>query len=139
MKKEETLKSYGLKNTAPRSKILQLLEEAKHRHLSAEDIFNQLRERGDDVGLATVYRVLSQFEDVGLLVRHNFDTGLSVYELDSGEHHDHLVCLHCSVVIEFVDDVIEKRQLVVAAQHQFEVQHHSLVMYGVCAKCQSLA
>jgi Fur family transcriptional regulator, ferric uptake regulator len=134
--KDETLKAYGLKTTAPRSKILQLLRCSENRHMSAEDVFNILRTQSDDVALATVYRVLNQFEDAGLVIRHNFDSGLSVYELDSGEHHDHLVCVKCAKVIEFVDQKIERQQALVAKQNHFKIQHHSLIIYGLCPGCQ---
>ncbi len=134
--KDETLKLYGLKTTVPRSKILQLLKDAEQRHMSAEDIFSVLRDRREDVGLATVYRVLNQFEDAGLVIRHSFDTGLSVYELDSGEHHDHLVCVKCSRVIEFLDEKIERQQTLVAKQNNFKIEHHSLIIYGLCEDCQ---
>ena len=134
--KDETLKAYGLKITAPRLKILQLLGDSTQGHFSAEDIFTKLRSTGNDVGLATVYRVLNQFEDVGLVIRHNFDSGLSVYELNTGERHDHLVCVKCCKVNEFVDELIEERQKLVAKQYQFKLVNHSLVIYGMCPDCQ---
>lgn len=132
----EELKKAGLKVTVPRMKILSILETAKERHLSAEDIYKQLLESGHDVGLATVYRVLTQFEQAGLVVRHHFEGDYSVFELDNGEHHDHLVCVACGRVEEFVDDVIEERQKQVAEQFGFEMTDHSLYIYGICGKCK---
>lgn len=122
--------------TLPRIKILQILENAKDHHLSAEDIYRVLAESGEDIGLATVYRVLAQFEEAGLLVRHNFEGGHSVFELDSGEHHDHLVCVKCGRVEEFVDPVIEERQQVIAKEAGYAMTDHSLNIYGICGQCQ---
>ncbi len=127
----QELRKAGLKVTLPRVKILQLLEhaEANNHHLSAEDIYKHLLETGEDVGLATVYRVLTQFEGAGLVTRHNFESGHSVFELAQSQHHDHMVCLDSGEVIEFVDEVIEKRQREIAAKHGFEIIDHSLVLY----------
>lgn len=130
------LKKAGLKVTLPRVKILQILENARDHHLSAEDVYRILLESGDDIGLATVYRVLTQFEEAKLVVRHNFAEGHSVFELDHGTHHDHLVCIKCSNVEEFVDSVIEERQKYVAQKAGYSITAHSLNIYGVCEKCQ---
>jgi len=130
------LKKAGLKVTLPRVKILEILENAQTRHLSAEDIYKILIEAGEDVGLATVYRVLTQFEEAKLVVRHNFSEGHSVFELDSGAHHDHLVCVRCGRVEEFIDNVIEKRQKQVAEHAGFSITEHSLNIYGICGGCQ---
>jgi Fur family ferric uptake transcriptional regulator len=130
------LKKAGLKITLPRIKILEILENAKDHHLSAEDVYRILVESGDDIGLATVYRVLTQFEEAGLVVRHHFSEEHSVFELDHGEHHDHLVCVKCGKVKEFVDHVIEERQRQVAADAEFSITDHSLNIYGICKSCQ---
>lgn len=130
------LKDAGLKITLPRTKILQILENAPNRHMSAEDVYKTLLEQDDDVGLATVYRVLTQFEQAGLVLRHHFEGGHSVFELDAGGHHDHLVCLKCGKVEEFTDPFIEQRQHEVAEQHRFKLTEHSLYLYGECADCQ---
>lgn len=132
------LKKAGLKITLPRLKILELLENAKEHHLSAEDIYRQLVESGDDIGLATVYRVLTQFEEAGLVVRHNFSEGHSIFELNHGTHHDHLVCVKCGKVKEFVDHLIEKRQQEVAEAAGFKITDHNLNIYGICKECQKL-
>ncbi len=127
----QELRKAGLKVTLPRVKILQLMEQAEedNHHLSAEDVYKALLEAGEDVGLATVYRVLTQFETAGLVVRHNFEGGHSVFEMAKGEHHDHMVCLETSRVIEFVDPIIEKRQHEIAEEHGFEIVDHSMVLY----------
>lgn len=130
------LKDAGLKITAPRTKILQMLENASEHHMSAEDVYSKLKEAGDDVGLATVYRVLAQFEAAGFIVRHNFEGGHSVYELDQGQHHDHLVCVKCGKVEEFVDSEIEQRQSHIAEKNNFKMTDHNLTIYGLCEKCQ---
>ena len=130
------LKKAGLKITAPRIKILQILESAKEHHLSAEEIYRMLIEAGDDIGLATVYRVLTQFHEAGLVKRHHFEEGYSVFELDHGAHHDHLVCIKCGNVVEFVDEVIEERQKHVASAAGFSMTDHSLNIYGFCNHCQ---
>jgi Fur family ferric uptake transcriptional regulator len=131
------LKKVGLKVTLPRLKILQILEKWNNRHVSAEEVYQALVESGDDVGLATVYRVLTQFEQAGLVMRHHFETGHAVFELDTGEHHDHIVCLKCGHVTEFVDEVIESRQNHIAKQHGFKITDHALNLYGICSKCQT--
>jgi Fur family transcriptional regulator, ferric uptake regulator len=126
------LRRAGLKATLPRLRILQLLEGRTEDHMSAEDVYRALRDAGDDVGLATVYRVLTQFEAAGLVVRHNFEGGHSVFELNQGEHHDHIVCTECGRIVEFVDPLIEERQRKVAEEHGFRLADHSLVLYGNC-------
>ena len=131
------LKKVGLKITIPRMKILQILESTKLRHLSAEDIYRVLLESDDDIGLATVYRVLTQFEEAGLVIRHNFAEGHSVFELDHGVHHDHLVCVKCGKVEEFIDPVIEERQQYVAKQAGYTITDHSLNIYGICQNCDN--
>ena len=127
----QELRKAGLKVTLPRVKILQILEGAdpEDQHMSAEDVYRALLDAGEDVGLATVYRVLTQFETAGLVTRHNFETGHSVFELAKGEHHDHMVCMESGEVIEFVDPVIEKRQHQLAEEHGYELVDHSLVLY----------
>lgn len=125
----QELRKAGLKVTLPRVKILQILENSSERHLSAEDVYKALLEAGDDVGLATVYRVLTQFEGAGLVERHNFDSGHSVFELDSGEHHDHMVCVESGKVIEFHNDEIERLQEEIADKHGYELTGHNLVLY----------
>jgi len=132
----EHLKSAGLKSTLPRLKILGLFESGQERHMSAEDVYKQLLSTSDDVGLATVYRVLTQFEQAGLLVRHNFEGGKSVFELNQGKHHDHIVCLQCGHVEEFYDAAIESRQKKVAAELGFDVHDHSLHIYADCTKAK---
>jgi Fur family ferric uptake transcriptional regulator len=131
------LKKAGLKATLPRLRILSILEQHADEHLSAEDVYKALIDADEDVGLATVYRVLTQFESAGLVIRRNFEGGRSVYELDSGQHHDHLVCLSCGCVVEFVDEIIEKRQQDIARRHDFRIMEHSLVIYGHCTSCES--
>ncbi len=126
------LKKVGLKATLPRIKILGILEEAKVRHMTAEDVYKALLEMGEEVGLATVYRVLTQFETAGLVIRHNFEGGRSVFEINQGGHHDHMVCIECGKVFEFYDPEIEERQNRVAERAGFTVDTHSLYMYGVC-------
>jgi Fur family ferric uptake transcriptional regulator len=133
-KQPEHLKSAGLKSTLPRTKILGLFESAQEHHMSAEDVYRQLHLSGDNVGLATVYRVLTQFEQAGLLVRHNFEGGKAVFELNQGKHHDHIVCLQCGHVEEFYDATIESRQKKVAAELGFEVHDHSMHIYADCTK-----
>jgi Fur family ferric uptake transcriptional regulator len=133
--KHKDLRQAGLKVTLPRVKILQILQEAEPHHMSAEELHKRLVETGEDVGLATVYRVLTQFQTAGLVRRHNFEADRSVYELDDGEHHDHLVCLQCNLVQEFVDEVIEQRQKSVASQASFKMTDHNLTIYGFCQNC----
>ncbi len=132
---DQELRAAGLKVTLPRVKILHILEKAKQHHMTAEDVYKALVETGDDVGLATVYRVLTQFEEAGLVNRHYFEGGNSVFELNQGEHHDHLVCVKCGHVAEFVDDIIEQRQRAIAKENHFKMTDHSLIIYGMCAKC----
>jgi Fur family ferric uptake transcriptional regulator len=130
----EELKSTGLKATLPRLKILEVFQNAKQRHMTAEDVFRVLLEERSDIGLATVYRVLMQFEQAGLLTRSNFESGKSVFELNEGQHHDHLVCLDCGRVEEFFDAEIEKRQHMVAKTRGFVLQEHALSLYANCSK-----
>ena len=129
MEQRHELRKAGLKITLPRLKILEILENASNRHLSAEDIYKDLLDSGEEIGLATVYRVLTQFEAAGLVTRHNFEGGHSVFELDDGEHHDHMVCVETGEVIEFTSDEIERLQHEVAEKHGFELLDHSLVLY----------
>ena len=129
MQQRQELRKAGLKITLPRLKILEILENADNRHLSAEDIYKDLLDSGEEIGLATVYRVLTQFEGAGLVTRHNFEGGHSVFELDDGEHHDHMVCVDTGDVVEFTSDEIEKLQHEVAEKHGFELIDHSLVLY----------
>lgn len=131
----QQLRQAGLKVTAPRLKILELLEQAKTRHLSAEDIYQTLLKSGEDIGLATVYRVLTQFESAGLVKRQNFEDAYSVFELNQGPHHDHLVCIKCGKVEEFVDKTIEQRQKIVAKKANYQMTDHTLIIYGICNKC----
>lgn len=131
------LRKAGLKVTLPRLKILEILAGSQTRHLSAEDIYRSLLESHDDIGLATVYRVLTQFETAGLVSRHHFEGGHSSFELDSGEHHDHIVCVVCGRVDEFMDEVIEKRQATIAREEGYEMTDHALYIYGVCAECRA--
>src|SRR6266404_1124024 len=130
----QSLKESGLKATLPRRKILELFESSKVRHLSAEDVYRALIAEGIDVGLATVYRVLTQFEQAGLLSRQHFETGKAVFELNQGGHHDHLVCLQCGRVEEFYDQAIEKRQIAIAKERGFIIHEHSLALYADCTK-----
>jgi Fur family transcriptional regulator, ferric uptake regulator len=134
MSTPQDLKTAGLKATLPRLKIINLFEQSSVRHLTAEDVYRQLLAEGLDVGLATVYRVLTQFEQAGLLVRHHFETGKAVFELNQGGHHDHLVCLQCGRVEEFFDAEIEKRQTKVARERGFEIHEHALYLYAECVK-----
>jgi Fur family ferric uptake transcriptional regulator len=129
MQQRQELRKAGLKITLPRLKILEILADAKNRHLSAEDIYKDLLDSGEEIGLATVYRVLTQFEAAGLVTRHNFEGGHSVFELDDGEHHDHMVCVETGEVVEFFSEEIEELQHEVAETHGFELLDHSLVLY----------
>lgn len=138
MEESQQLKNAGLKITMPRIKVLQILEQSKAHHLSAEAIYKTLIETGEDVGLATVYRVLNQFESAGLIKKHHFEGGFSVYELSHGEHHDHLVCVKCGRVEEFVDEIIEQRQQWIAERAKFKMTDHALNIYGLCAHCVSV-
>ena len=126
---DQQLRKAGLKVTLPRIKILHILESSEQRHLSAEDVYKILLDTGEDVGLATVYRVLTQFESAGIVQRHNFDGGHSVFELDRGEHHDHMVCIETGKVIEFHNQEIEQLQQQIADKHGYEITGHSLVLY----------
>jgi len=123
------LRKVGLKVTLPRKRILELLDEAGNKHLTADDIYRVLMQAGEDVGLATVYRVLNQFEAAGLVVKHNFESGQAYYELDSGDHHDHMVCIETGKVIEFSNPEIERLQAEIAAEHGYDIEDHSLVIY----------
>jgi Fur family ferric uptake transcriptional regulator len=129
MEQRQELRKVGLKVTLPRLKILEIFEQAENRHLSAEDIYKDLLQSDEDIGLATVYRVLTQFESAGLVTRHNFEGGHSVFELDDGEHHDHMVCVESGDVIEFFNEEIESLQRKMAEKHGFELLDHSLVLY----------
>lgn len=132
MPSRNELKKAGLKTTVPRLRILGILEQSKVRHMTAEDVYKVLLDAGEDIGLATVYRVLTQFENAGLVIRHNFEGGRSVFELDDEGHHDHMVCVECGRVFEFYDKTIEERQRKVAENAGFVLEDHSLHMYGVC-------
>ena len=132
------LRKAGLKVTLPRMKILDILEHTSSRHQSAEDVYKALLDTGEDIGLATVYRVLTQFETAGLVKRHHFEGGHSVFELNEGNHHDHIVCVKCGQVDEFIDEIIEKRQKAIAAELGYDLTDHCLYMYGICRKCQEL-
>jgi Fur family ferric uptake transcriptional regulator len=134
MTNAEELKSSGLKATLPRIKILEVFQHTTRRHMTAEDVYKALLTDGADIGLATVYRVLMQFEQAGLLTRSNFESGKSVFELNEGQHHDHLVCLSCGRVEEFFDAEIEQRQHAVAAARGFDLHEHSLALYARCTK-----
>ena len=126
------LEQAGLKTTQPRLKVLNALETSEIRHMTAEDVYKQLLQSEQEVGLATVYRILTQFETAGLVIRHNFEGGRALYELHDGAHHDHMVCVECGKVFEFVDRTIEQRQRNVAAKAGFVMEDHSLSLYGVC-------
>ena len=134
MGKSSDLKTMGLKATFPRLKILNLFENTQVQHLSAEDVYRALMNENEDIGLATVYRVLAQFEQAGLLKRHHFESGKAVFELNRGIHHDHLVCLQCDHVEEFCDEEIERRQIKVATDRGFKINEHSLSLYVDCIK-----
>ncbi|HEV2212651.1 MAG TPA: ferric iron uptake transcriptional regulator [Gammaproteobacteria bacterium] len=132
----QELRNAGLKVTLPRLKILEILERSNPRHISAEDMYKALLESGEDIGLATVYRVLTQFETAGLVSRHHFEGGHSVFELNQGTHHDHILCVKCGRVDEFVDAEIEARQKKIASAKGYEMTDHSLYIYGVCSNCR---
>lgn len=134
----DALKEAGLKITSPRVKILGLLQRPENQHISAEDLYKKLLEQGDEVGVATVYRVLNQFDDAGIVTRHHFEGGKSVFELANQEHHDHLVCLTCGEVIEFNDDLIESQQMLIAEKYGIKLTHHSLYLFGesIDGKCK---
>jgi len=141
MNRADELKSSGLKATAPRLKVLEVFERADRRHLSAEDVYKALLAEDADIGLATVYRVLMQFEQAGILSRNHFEAGKAVFELNEGKHHDHLVCVVCGKVEEFYDAEIEARQQAIAKERGYTLQDHALSLYVVCSKpeCQSSA
>jgi Fur family transcriptional regulator, ferric uptake regulator len=128
------LRKAGLKVTLPRLKILEILEHSANRHLSAEEIYRKLLDSSEDIGLATVYRVLTQFEGAGLVARHHFENGMAVFEINQGTHHDHIVCMDCGQVEEFVDPEIEERQEAIAGRLGFSIEEHSLVLYGRCRR-----
>jgi len=132
----QELKNAGLKATLPRLKILEIMETCDIRHMRAEDIYKNLLESGEDSSLATVYRVLTQFEAAGLVTRHHFEGGVSVFELNQGSHHDHILCVKCGKVSEFVDEVIEQRQKAIAKKAKFSMTDHCLYIYGICEDCQ---
>lgn len=132
----QELRNAGLKVTLPRVKILEILERSNPRHISAEDMYKALLESGEDIGLATVYRVLTQFETAGLVTRHHFEGGHSVFELNQGAHHDHILCVKCGRVDEFVDPEIESRQKKIASTKGYEMTDHSLYIYGICSSCR---
>jgi Fur family transcriptional regulator, ferric uptake regulator len=134
MSDDKELRNTGLKVTVPRLRVLDLFHQSKDRHLTAEDVYRKLLEDHSDIGLATVYRVLTQFEQAGLLMRHHFESGKAVYELNEGNHHDHLVCLECGRVEEFYDAEIEKRQTKVAKDRGFSIHDHQLYLYVDCVK-----
>ncbi|MEJ6005914.1 ferric iron uptake transcriptional regulator [Paucibacter sp. AS339] len=134
MNRTEEIKNSGLKATLPRIKILEIFQKTNQRHMTAEDVYKALLIEDADIGLATVYRVLTQFEQAGLLSRNHFESGKSVFELNQGHHHDHLVCLTCGRVEEFFDPEIEERQHRIAAERGFELQEHSLALYAACIK-----
>lgn len=139
MEESQQLKDAGLKITLPRLKVLQILEQSRDHHLSAEGVYKALIEMDEDVGLATVYRVLTQFETAGLVKKHHFEGGHSVFELSQGEHHDHLVCVKCGKVEEFMDEIIEQRQRLIAQKVDFKMTDHALTIYGLCPPCQKNA
>lgn len=128
----QALKKAGLKVTLPRIKILDLMQQPESAHISAEELYKKLIDQGEEIGLATVYRVLNQFDDAGIVTRHHFEGGKSVFELNSQHHHDHLVCLDCGKVIEFRDEVIEERQRAIAEKYGIKLTNHSLYLYGNC-------
>jgi Fur family transcriptional regulator, ferric uptake regulator len=134
MSDSKDLRNTGLKATLPRLKVLELFHNSSERHMTAEDVFKILLNENADIGLATVYRVLTQFEQAGLLVRHHFESGKAVFELNEGSHHDHLVCLQCGKVEEFYDPEIEKRQIKIAKDRGFDIHDHSLYLYADCTK-----
>jgi Fur family ferric uptake transcriptional regulator len=133
----QQLKDAGLKVTLPRMKVLHILESGENQHYSAEMIYKTLIAQGEEVGLATIYRVLTQFESANIVKRHNFEGGHAVYEIAAAEHHDHLVCVKCNKVEEFLDETIEAQQEVVAKNANFKIIDHSLNLYGVCGECQT--
>jgi len=133
----QDLRKAGLKVTLPRLKVLEILESAKQRHMSAEDVYKALLDMDEEIGLATVYRVLTQFETAGLVSKLSIDGGHAVFELEDGTHHDHLFCVRCNKIEEFIDEVIEQRQRAIALEKGFEMTDHSLYIYGICRHCQA--
>jgi len=133
---QQELKKAGLKATVPRLKILEILEDKQDQHMRAEEVYKYLLDGNEDIGLATVYRVLTQFEQAGLVVRHHFEGGHSVFELDQGGHHDHMLCIKCGRVDEFMDEIIEERQKAIAQKAGYKITDHSLYIYGICSECQ---
>jgi Fur family ferric uptake transcriptional regulator len=135
----QDLRKAGLKVTLPRMKILEILEQATQQHLSAEDIYRVLLDSDEEIGLATIYRVLTQFEGAGLVMRHHFEGGQAVFELDRGKHHDHLICIKCGKIVEFVNASIEEQQKKIAEEAGFKITDHSLIIYGECnsAECEN--
>lgn len=131
----QMLKKLGLKVTHPRLNVLKIMEESKQRHFSAEAIYDAIKRIDKDIGLATVYRILTQFAAVGLVKKLHFEEGFSLFELQSEAHHDHLVCVRCGIVEEFLDEIIEQQQQFIAEQKQFKMTDHALVIYGLCVKC----
>ena len=136
MPSSKELKEAGLKTTLPRLLILSILEKGSQRHFTAEDVYKALLEAGEEIAFATVYRVLTQFEAAGLVLKHNFEGGRSVFELDRGKHHDHMVCAKCNTVTEFFNNEIEELQKSIAKENNFDLQDHSLYLYGICENCQ---
>jgi Fur family ferric uptake transcriptional regulator len=132
----QDLRKAGLKVTLPRVKILEILESSDSRHFSAEDVYKMLLESDEDIGLATVYRVLTQFESAGLVTRHHFESGHSVFELNQGNHHDHIVCVRCGRVDEFMDETIERLQHEISEKAGYKMTDHCLYIYGICKDCQ---
>ncbi len=128
----QDLRKAGLKVTLPRMKILEILEQSTQQHLSAEDIYRVLLDSDEEIGLATIYRVLTQFEGAGLVMRHHFEGGQAVFELDRGKHHDHLICIKCGKIVEFVNSAIEDQQKKIAEDNGFTITDHSLIIYGDC-------
>ncbi len=133
---QSDLKTVGLKATFPRLKVLDIFRRSEHRHLSAEDVYRALLVEKVEIGLATVYRVLTQFEQAGILSRSQFDGVKAIFELNDGDHHDHLICTHCGKVVEFSDDQIEERQHKVASAHGFTLESHAMMLYGICSTCR---
>nr|VFK15654.1 MAG: Fur family transcriptional regulator, ferric uptake regulator [Candidatus Kentron sp. LFY] len=131
----DNLKKVGLKTTVPRMRILQVLADNPQRHMSAEDVYKALLDAGEEIGIGTIYRVLTQFESAGLINRLHFEGAQSVFELDQGSHHDHLLCARCGSIEEFIDETIEQRQRTIAERFGFTMTDHSLYIYGVCPKC----
>lgn len=137
MNHADQIKNCGLKVTGPRLKILNLFETRPDKHMSADDVYRIVLEEEMDIGVATVYRVLAQFEEAGILMRHHFESNKAVYELNGGIHHDHLLCLECGKITEFFDEEIEDMQERIAKKNGYDIQDHSLYLYGICAECQS--